>query len=190
MISYKIFGNLLVFNISTIAIFCTAGNPALSRSLPIVSEKSVPESFSTEASDLLGSPVLKNPENTERIKENLGGIREALKKLLGKPGYFEIGEHSCYVNFGDRSQIYVSDMPTETFTLTTSTPTRKGQTVTLESRETQFSELRKTCYNSINILIERDKLLLKLDTYTYEPKKYRELELNVEDSWNLLIRKD
>jgi hypothetical protein len=190
MILYKFFENLLVFNISIIIIFCTTGNLALSRPLPIVSEKSVTESFSIKASDLLGSPVFRAPEDIEKIKEELKGIREALRKLLGKPGYFEIGEHSCYVNFGDLSIIYVSNMPTETFTLATSTPTRKGQTVTLESRETQFLELRKSCYNSINILIERDRLLLKLDTYIYERKKHRELELNIEDSWNLLMRKD
>ncbi|MBW4582071.1 MAG: hypothetical protein KME42_21105 [Tildeniella nuda ZEHNDER 1965/U140] len=161
---------------------CANRKSVLSNTL--VSEVKMNESFSTEASDLFGTPQDGQAEIERQI--------EFMKNFW----YFsniEVGDRSCYINVKAGSvgasvefSVYTFDVPTFVFTL--STPRREGQTVTLESEETALLEHRKYCYKLINVIRKYD--ILSPHLYRHQFKQPSNLEINREDYWNQLTNKD
>jgi hypothetical protein len=186
-ILYKLIKN--TFIIGTLVVMTVCADRKLVSSSTLVSEVKIKEPFSTEASDLFGIPQDSQADIERRIE---------FMKNIRYSSNVEVGDRSCYVNMKAGSgtarsgtasveiSVYASGVPTFVFTL--ATPMHERQTVTLESEETVLSDHRKNCYSLINLARKYDILLSNL--YMHKPKQPSNLELNTEDYWNPLTRKD
>jgi len=141
--------------------------------------------FSTNASDLLV-----NPQN------------ERLNIDFSRYVYIEIGERGCDVasylaisagSAFDASVFYsvsLPNTPANTITISVTTPTRRRHTVKLESEEGAAPESQKACDEVINSTIEIHNKLNITILKIHQPVQESELELTIQNSWDILKQQD
>ncbi|MFP5271209.1 hypothetical protein [Coleofasciculus sp.] len=135
--------------------------------------------FSTNASDL---DLLANPHNEQ---SNIDFSRYV---------NIEISERGCdvvfYVARYSASFYYSSfypNAPAFTMTMFVTTPTGERQTVKLESAESAVPESQKVCNETINVTRKRDSWL---HIQIPKPVQQSELELTIQNSWDILKQQD
>lgn len=146
----------------------------------IVTEKKSGGQFTTNPSDLLSN------SRNERLNIN-----------VSKYVHMEIGERGCNVGFylaiipGLSASYYISlsNTPASTFSFSLSTPNRGRQTVNLESEEGVTPDSQKACDEMINTTIERDRTFLRI-LQRHKPIQKSELELTIQNSWNVFNQRD